>query len=69
MMCLILAFLIYLLIVMWVQVDNLGISYKKAFAITFFSPFIFLLAGVPYFLSRGISAAIRWVWGAITDQE
>ena len=47
---LILAFLVYLLITMWVQIDYSGLSLKEAALNTFVCPWTYFFIGIPYLI-------------------
>lgn len=61
----VLAFLVYLLVIVWVQVDNSWRSPKEAAFNTFVAPWIYFFLGIPYFTYRGARFAWRWVWAML----
>lgn len=59
---LVLAFLVYLWMVVWVQIDSSYRRPREAIFNTFVYPVIYFFAGIPYYTYRGIRRAWWWVW-------
>lgn len=62
MMWLTLAFTVYLLVIVWVQIDNSWRRPREALFNTFVAPWIYFFLGIPYYTWRGIRFAAVWVW-------
>lgn len=62
-------FLVYLLVVMWAQIDNGRVPLKRAAFNTFVAPYIYFFLGIPFSLYVGAVLAYRWARAVFSTRE